>query len=339
MTGLKSKILFFARKPFPGQFSLESSFSRTIADLTGLGVPVRQVTANSYSKGFLSRVRILLAVRRLREKPASIIHITGDITFAGIMAPRPFSLTVHDLEFVRRAKGWRKWLLRHLWLDWPCRRATKITVISEETKKNLIEFCPRLDPDKIVLIPNSVADEFQPASRTNAGGTINVLQVGTKPNKNVPRLIQALDTLDCKLTIIGEKTEEIEDALRLTSVEAEFRQNLTQAEVIAAYEECDILAFVSLEEGFGMPIVEAQRTGRPVLTANCSAMPEIAGAGAHLVDPTDILDIREGTRKLIQDHAYREELVQLGFVNAQKFDREEIARRYLAMFEAMESLS
>lgn len=166
--------------------------------------------------------------------------------------------------------------------------------------------------------------------------TFRVLQIGTKPNKNVPRLIRALEGMNCKLTVIGAKTPAIDAVLRNSSVHTEFLQKLSDQEIVSAYRSCDIVAFVSLEEGFGMPIVEAQKTGRPVVTSNCSAMPETAGSGAHLVDPYDVADIRRAIEKIVGDCAYRKELVRCGYENAERFGRIEIARRFLDMFESVE---
>jgi glycosyltransferase involved in cell wall biosynthesis len=95
----------------------------------------------------------------------------------------------------------------------------------------------------------------------------------------------------------------------------------------------DILVFPSLFEGFGMPIIEAQAMGTPVLTSNLSSMPEVAGDGALLVNPYSVNDIKDGVLKLIEDSSYRSRLIENGFRNCQKFNSKEIANQYYELYK------
>jgi glycosyltransferase involved in cell wall biosynthesis len=98
--------------------------------------------------------------------------------------------------------------------------------------------------------------------------------------------------------------------------------------MIQKYVECDIMTFVSTYEGFGMPILEAQSTGRVVITSNISSMPEVAGLGAHLVDPMDVTSIRNGIVKLINNSTYRNELIANGYENIKRYNPDLIASMY-----------
>ena len=100
---------------------------------------------------------------------------------------------------------------------------------------------------------------------------------------------------------------------------------------------CDMVIFVSLIEGFGLPIIEAQATGRPVVTSNISAMPETAGDGACLVDPYNIKDIRKGVLKVINDTDYRNSLINHGIKNVNRFLPEVIAAYYLTLYKRVVS--
>jgi glycosyltransferase involved in cell wall biosynthesis len=98
---------------------------------------------------------------------------------------------------------------------------------------------------------------------------------------------------------------------------------------------CDLLVFASTFEGFGLPIVEAQATGRPVVTSNIMSMPEVAGDAACLVDPFNVSSIREGVLKVINDSDYRNALVKAGFENVKRFQPEQIARQYAELYHEL----
>lgn len=102
-----------------------------------------------------------------------------------------------------------------------------------------------------------------------------------------------------------------------------------------AYAASDLLLFASTLEGFGMPILEAQTVGRPVVTSNLSSMPWVAGDAAVLVDPYSVESIRQGVRQVIGDRALRERLIQKGFENVRRFDAEYVAQEYVRIYEAV----
>ncbi len=157
--------------------------------------------------------------------------------------------------------------------------------------------------------------------------------VGTKPNKNIPNMIRALQGIPCKAVIIGKLNEEIKKLLQETKVEYQNLVDITDSQVLQAYIDCDIVAFASTYEGFGMPIVEAQSVERVVVTSNCSSMPEIAGKGAILVDPNNVDSIRKGFQSVIADSTLREQVIKAGRVNRLRFDHDEIVSQYIRLYE------
>jgi glycosyltransferase involved in cell wall biosynthesis len=156
-------------------------------------------------------------------------------------------------------------------------------------------------------------------------------------NKNLPRLAKALRGLHCHLTIIGRLSGVQRDSLESEGIQFENLLDLTNAEVRQQYALADIVSFASTIEGFGMPILEAQATGRPVVTSNCSSMPEVAGDAACLVNPFDPQSIRTGISRIIADQGYRQSLVEKGYNNVLRFDRDKIAEQYLQLYKQVAS--
>ena len=160
-----------------------------------------------------------------------------------------------------------------------------------------------------------------------------ILSVGRlDPHKNIHRLIEGYAKARNKhgishtLVIVGGKheptyTQRVErtiDDLGMRNSVC-FTSFVEDKDLPLVYRGADAFLFVSLSEGFGMPLIEAMASGCPVLTSNISAMPEIAGGAAHLVNPYDTDEIAEGIRKLLRDMPLRTELVQKGLIRSRDF--------------------
>jgi len=133
--------------------------------------------------------------------------------------------------------------------------------------------------------------------------------------------------------IVGHPTPSQRSAIQKFCISHEILSGLTNNELIEQYQQCDMLSFVSLLEGFGLPILEAQSTGRPVITSNLSSMPEVAGRGACLVDPYNVGSIREGILKVIKDSEYRETLIAEGLENVKRFNIETVTQQYIELYQ------
>jgi glycosyltransferase involved in cell wall biosynthesis len=126
-----------------------------------------------------------------------------------------------------------------------------------------------------------------------------------------------------------------EDLALLAGQSYEVASSISFESLLEKYQQTDIVMLCSTLEGFGMPIIEAQATGRVVLTSNCSSMPDVAGNGALLVDSLSIKSMREGLEKLISDATLREKLIQAGFENVIRFDAETISEQYYRLYKAL----
>ena len=160
-----------------------------------------------------------------------------------------------------------------------------------------------------------------------------ILQVGTAPHKNLERVAQALKGERCVLHVVGRLSPRQRQFLDDLGIRYENGVDLSDEELLRAYEEADLVVFVSLAEGFGLPILEAQAIGRPVVTSDLSPMRDVAGGAACLVDPRNVDSIRAGIRRVIKDSNYREGLVELGLRNVVQYQPQVVASRYARLYE------
>ena len=330
-TGRPPKVILLYRKPWHSRnFSIEISFDQMLASFPAeRGWVVEKVVCPFYSKGILSRLRALRAVGRLQ---ADVYHITGDVHFLALALPRRRTvLTVHDCGFLYDRPRLRGWLLRSFWLDWPVRRCRAITAVSEATRQDILRNSS-CEPSKVRVIPTVIAEHFQRAAPRPLSERPCVLHVGLAPNKNFLRHVEALAGVPCRLRVVGKLEPMHHEWLRRHQVEYTHGFNLSAAEMQEAYGEADLLLFASTFEGFGMPVLEAQTVGRPVVTSNASSLPEVAGDGACLVDPFDVASIRAGVVQVIEDAAYRAALVQRGFENVKRFRPRTVASQYADLY-------
>lgn len=327
--GAALRVVLIYRKCHKGVYSIEELF-HTIAGELG-----KQVEVIEYETG--TRWDLLRDIWRLRKLNADIYHVTGDIHyFVPLLPHKKTVLTVHDINhYLYDLRGFKRWIYKWLWLLWPIRTAHAITTISRETKANVIRHLDSyIDSlgDRIEIIENCHSAFLKTVERYFNIACPVILHLGTQQHKNVPRLIEALKGIKCQLVLIGQ----LDIALRQQLIECDIdyvsRVNLTHKEICQQYVDCDIVSFVSLAEGFGVPIIEAQASGRPLITSNLSPMCEVAGSGACLVDPLVVSQIREGILRIIADSGYRDQLVERGLLNAARFSPATISGQYLDLY-------
>ncbi|MEO5891096.1 MAG: glycosyltransferase family 1 protein [Ferruginibacter sp.] len=330
MENNKVEVVFYQRKARNvGNYSVEFIFDDV---RNRLSKKIKAIIACSAyeSNGFFKRLyNCIEAFKRQGE----INHITGDINYLGLFLNRDKTIhTILDCVFMTSPPGIKRNVLKYFWLTLPVRRSRFVTAISTATKNEILRHVA-CEPDKIVVIPVAISKDFVPRPSLFNKEKPIILQIGTAPNKNIPRLLQALEGLNCVLHIVGKQSEEYEKLLQTHRIEYKYQSGLSNQEMREKYAEADIVTLISTYEGFGMPILEAQATGRPVITSNILSMPEVAGNAACLVNPDDIAAIRVGFNKIIEDDDFRNSLVLKGFENIKRFDPDEIANQYLSLYQ------
>jgi glycosyltransferase involved in cell wall biosynthesis len=312
------------RKPTTAFFSIEKIFEQ-LSDSEEWRFQTQKVFLPFYSSSLFKIFRNLVFTRRQK---ADVYHVTGDTHYAVLGMPRKRALlTIHDCVFMRQSSGIRRLVFKWIFLDFPVRYCRLVTTISEATRQDIIRYT-HCSPAKVLVIPNPLSNTIRYHAAPFRDRSPVILFIGVTPNKNLERVILALEGIDCLLKIIGKIPDPDLVLLEKYHIRYDSRANLTEEELAGQYTGSDLVLFPSLFEGFGLPIIEAQAAGRPVITSNLSPMKEVAGEGACLVDPHDVDAIRQGVLSVIRDKEFRERLVEKGLSNISRFTPGEVARQY-----------
>lgn len=229
-------------------------------------------------------------------------------------------------------------LLWRLQYGYVLRRADLFLAISEFTKCEMSEVFG-IPPERIRVVPMACSESLQRVEDLNALTKLHkkyglperfVLFVGNNnPRKNLERTIRAFDLMKertdfpHKLVIAGEQGWKFNRENALEGVkhreDVRFIGFVADEDMPALYSAADLFAFPTLYEGFGMPVIEAQKCGTPVVTSNCSSLPEVVETSAELVDPYNEQSICAGLTKILSDIDYAETLTRRGYENAKRF--------------------
>lgn len=323
--------LFFRRKRLVGNFSIEQSFHQTLESWSADSIftPVK-IVSSYLSNGLFPR---LMAIWEARTKRGPINHITGDIHFIAMALPgKKTILTIHDCGFMLQLRGFKRWMMRNFWLKFPVHHVSYVTCVSEATKNDIIRYTD-CNPDKIFVVPTVIGDHFTKVDKNFNTDCPRILHIGLAPNKNFERHVMALKDIRCHLHVIGKLSDEQKAFISSNGISFSNEYNISENAIQQAYADADILLFASTLEGFGMPILEAQTVGTPVITSNLSSMPEVAADAACLVNPLDVDDIRKGILKVISDDSYRNNLIEKGFKNIERFKPKYVAKEYEKIYQ------
>ena len=274
---------------------------------------------------------------------------------APIVARIPVLLTVHDVIFKAHPEWYRRFDYRYMSSLYRALipRVDRIIAVSEATRRDLLKHY-RVPEDRIEVIHHGIERRFRPRDAEQARNHLEeagirvperaVLCVGTlEPRKNVTRLIEAMRVLRRRgyphtLVLAGKPGWLDEDLSRLVSAGTEENWILRMGHVPESalpllYNVAEAVAYPSLYEGFGFPVLEAMASGIPVVASEAPGVTEVAGDSALKVDPFSVAELAGGLERVLDDDDLRSRLRQAGIHRASTFDWNETARRTLSVCE------
>lgn len=294
------------------------------------------------------RVRAIWAPRFWTQIGLSLemlLH-TPDVLFVPahtvpLIHPKKTVVTIHGLEyeFCKEAYSFWERVYMHYSIMLSCKVASTAICVSENTKRDVMNLY-KVAEEKIRVVYEGYENNFQfPISNFQSNSNESISQV-EKPyllfigrleeRKNIVRIIEAFEMLKEKygipheLVLVGKPGfgyERIQLKIQDSRFQIHIRESgyVTEEEKWVLLRNTDVFLFPTLYEGFGIPVLEAQSVGVPVVTSDVSSLPEIAGEGAVLVDPENVESIAEGVQKLLSDQELRSGIIEKATANVGRF--------------------
>jgi glycosyltransferase involved in cell wall biosynthesis len=300
----------------------------------------------------------------LRKHRGDVYHVP--LARVPFFMPKPYVVTVHDIGFLLFAdrKDWRmEW--RERLIGHGLRRAAKVIAVSGATQRDVQQFF-NIPPDRLrkiydapdpALFPNHGEEPHQPDRLAHRQQLLERFQIdhpfllyagSVRPQKNVPRLIEAFSVLRSelqkhphyrrlKLLIIGDEISK-NPSVRLAVLHSRLEDSVRFLGFVpddtlrVFFEAAEAFVFPSLYEGFGLAPLEAMMAQTPVVASNVSALPEVLGDAALLVNPENVFEISRGIHDVLLDAELRTSLIEKGKVQARKYSWTESARQVAEIY-------
>jgi glycosyltransferase involved in cell wall biosynthesis len=281
-----------------------------------------------------------LAIPKVLKEEKCDLFISTD-GFNSLRSQTPSLIVIHDLAYEHTRGGLSYLIYKYLKWFGPryARKASRIISVSEYSKQDIVKLY-KIDPSKIDVVGNAAHGEcFYPITlskieecrKTYSKGKPYFIFVGAlHPRKNILNLLKAFAEFktkkpnDTKLMIVGRKgwgTKEIFETLESNPFKDDiiFTGRVSNEEYRHLLGAALALTYVPFIEGFGIPILEAQKCDCPVITSNVTSMPEVAGDSAILVDPYSVGSIAEGLSQIAFDQEKRQKLIEKGRLNCERY--------------------
>ncbi len=293
------------------------------------------------------------SVPRALKKIQPDVFLSPD-GYLSLAANIPSVLVIHDLAFEHYPQFIDKISSAYYRYFTPkyCQKATKIATVSNFSKQDIISRY-KIAAEKISVTYNGVKNQFQPVSESEKIKVRNQFSEGKEyfvyagslhPRKNIAKLFQAFDTFkkaanaEHKLVIAGAKgwmMQEIDEVYNTMQFKSDvvFTGHLNTEDLSKVIAAAKAMVYVSLFEGFGIPVIEAMKCHVPVITSNTSSMPEVAGDAAIIVNPKNIDEISDAMIQLYQSDELCNSLIEKGKVQHQKFTWDNTASQLWQLIE------
>jgi len=306
---------------------------------------------SSFSKIFKSLWRSFSLTGQLTKHKIDIFHGLSNELPEGIHNTKvPSVVTIHDLIFMRYPDFY-KLVDRNIYfrkVKYACDAATRIIAISNQTKEDLMHYF-KVNPEKIETVHQAIAPiYFEKKDSNNLREKYElpenfILSVGTiEHRKNQLTLLKAIhnEKMDTPVVFIGEPTIYASDLLKYISEnnmddKVKFLTKVPEDDLAGIYRLAEVSVYISLFEGFGLPIIEAMASGCPVITSNISCLPETAGDAGLLCDPVDEKDVAGKLKELLANEETRKNLIKKGFEHAKQFHPEYYSKKLISLYSGI----
>lgn len=335
------EFIFFFDRPYDKRFVFAANVKPVV-----LSPPARHP--------FLFLFWFEVAVKRALKKYKADVFFSPD-GYLSLGSDVPQIPVIHDLNFVHNPgdlKPLMSWYYNRYFPKF-AKKATQIITVSDHSKKDIAKQYG-IDSNKIHAIWNGASESFMEIDeeakneirKSYTSGKPFVLFVGAlHPRKNLKRLIEAFAKIreeerleDFQLLIVGTELwkrgfEPVQISEKIRS-SIHFTGHVKLEKLVGIYGAASCLAFIPYFEGFGIPLVEAMKCGTPILAANKTSLPEVAGEAAIYCDPFDVEDISEKLKKLLCDQELQNALSLKGLERAKLFSWDKAAQQVWQVIES-----
>ena len=242
----------------------------------------------------------------------------------------PYIFTIHDLNHIHFSPGRSALKARYYEhvMKPACFRARAVLTVSEYSRAQICDWSG-IDQARVINVGNGLDPIFGNAGAKYPHPKPYVLCMGNrKPHKNEHRAVSAFallaDAIPHDLLFSGQPAPELTTHIRNLGLadRVSFLGALSDAQLADVYRGASALLFVSLYEGFGLPVIEAMACGTPVITSNVCSLPEVAGDAALCVDPLSIQEIAAALDQVLSRSSTTDERVRRGLVNVRRYSWE-----------------
>lgn len=315
--------------------------------------PYHAVTPKTKFKAYW---RSVSSVRKIKQLKLDIFHGLSHELPLGIKKTGIKSVvTIHDLIYKTYPNDFSFFdrLIYDFKFKYACKNADKIIAVSQSTKNDIVKYYGTPE-SKIEVIYQSCHQQFKQTLSTDE--ISNILLPYQLPNqfmlfvgsiierKNLLNLIKAIEmlpeTIKLPLVVVGKGNaylKKVKAYIKEKKLEERiiFAPQVRYKDLPALYQKTSVFIYPSVYEGFGIPVIEALWSRTPVITSNCSSMPEAAGDGAFLCNPEEPASIAEGIVKIISDKIYAQELIEKGNEHINNFENDVVTKQVLSLYQSL----